>query len=383
MPRRRSQTTPFRFLVRFVVFVFLFLAVSELWLRYVTPASQQPVQHQDPTTLVYNADPHAARSGLATQGRIPRRLATWHVNSAGWLSPYRYVKRQPGGALIALFGDSYIEGLSVPQPFHLDVDMHRRLGPQVPVYAFGLSGWYLEQYVATARYVRAAYDPSIIVILVGDGDVGASLSSKGEYPYWYHITPSGSGFREVPPSKVLVETRKAALARKSALFRYLRYNAKVQIPFVHGNDIQGAPTNGAADAGVEASTPGPATAQSERPLVETQLPVARFLVDRLCANNPGVPLVFAARGARYLPVGTVSGAALTPEMEALREACAGHTQCHFLDLRMAFSLDWARHHEHFEALDGGHFNAHADAVVAQAIVAYIDSQGLLTAADHP
>ena len=66
-------------------------------------------------------------------------------------------------------------------------------------------------------------------------------------------------------------------------------------------------------------------------------------------------------------------------MEAMREACAGHAQCHFLDLRMAFSLDWARHHERFEALDGGHYNAHADAVAAQAIVAYIDAHGLLTA----
>ena len=75
----------------------------------------------------------------------------------------------------------------------------------------------------------------------------------------------------------------------------------------------------------------------------------------------------------------MSGAALAPEMEALREACAGHMQCHFLDLRMAFSLDWARHHEGFEALDGAHYNAHADAVAAQAIAAYIDAHGLLTA----
>ena len=37
----------------------------------------------------------------------------------------------------------------------------------------------------------------------------------------------------------------------------------------------------------------------------------------------------------------------------------------------------------FEAIDGGHYNAHADAVAAQAIVAYIDAHGLLTAANHP
>jgi hypothetical protein len=383
MTRQRSQTTPFRFLVRFVVFVVLFLAVSELWLRYVTPASEQPIYRQDRKTLVYSVDPHAARSGLVTEGRIPRRVATWHVNDAGWLSPYQYSKRPPGGALVALFGDSYIEGLSVSQSQHIDVDLHERLGPSDPVYAFGLSGWDLEQYVAMARYVRATYDPSLMVILVGEGDVSASLGTEGGSPHWYHIVRSGSGYREVAPSDVYVVGRKARLAHQSAIFRYLRYNAKVAIPFVHGNDVQGAPTNAAADAGAAAGTSGSPTAQSERALVEAQLPVARFLVGRLCAADPGVPIIFAARGARYLPVGAVSGAALTPQMEALREVCGGYSQCHFFDLRMAFSLDWAQHHERFEALDGGHYNAHADAVAAQAIAGYIDAHGSLTAAARP
>ena len=123
--------------------------------------------------------------------------------------------------------------------------------------------------------------------------------------------------------------------------------------------------------------------QSERPQIEAALPVARFLVGRLCADNPGVPIVLAARGDRYLPVGAVTGAPLAPEMQALREACAGYPQCHFLDLRMAFSLDWASRHERFEALDGTHYNAHADAVAAQAIAAYIGAHGLLAGSHAP
>jgi len=373
--------TPFRFLVRFVVFVLVFVALSEAWLRYVTPASEQPIYRQSRTTLVYSADPHAARSGLSTEQRVPRRLATWHVNDAGWLSPYRYVRRRPGGALIALFGDSYVEGLSVAQSQHLDVDLHGLMGPRVPVYAFGMSGWYLEQYVATARYVRATYDPDLIVILVGEGDVSASVRRSGGFPYWYHIVPSGSGFREVPPTQVYAVSRKAALAHKSALIRYLRYNAHAQIPGVHGNDVEGAPTGADADdlgRSAESQTP---SAESERPEVESVLPATRFLVDRLCADNPGVPIVFAARGDRYLPVDAVNGRPLAPEMEALREVCAEQPQCHFLDLRMPFSLDWARHHERFEALDGAHYNAHADAVAAAAIAASIDSWHLLAGSD--
>ena len=371
--------TPPRFIFRFLVFVLLFVVVAEGWLRWVMPATQQPAFHQSRTTLVYNADPKVERNGIATEGRIPRVLAPWHINAAGWFSPYDYTRRQPGGHLIALYGDSYVQGLSVPQSRHLDVDLHHDLAPGVPVYAFGLSGWYLEQYVALSRYVRTTYAPDLIVILVGQGDVGGSLRVAGGFPYWWYITPSGSSYREVAPSQVYRLGRKAALARKSALFRYLRYNAKVQLPFVHGGNVGGAPIGG--DTGVDA--PRPATAQADAQAVAAALPPVRFLLARLCAANPGVPIVFAARGARYLPVGAVASSALDPEMEALREACVGSRQCHFLDLRTAFSLDWAQHHERFEALDGAHYNSHADAVAARAIAAYIEAQGLLGGAGTP
>jgi hypothetical protein len=375
--------TPFRFLIRFAIFLLVFLVVAEGWLRYVTPASEQPAYRQDRQTLVYNADPSVARSGLATEGRIPHRLSRWHVNDAGWLSPFRYAKRQPGSALVALFGDSYVQGLSVPQDQHLDVVLHGDLGARVPVYAFGLSGWYLEQYVAMARFVRDTYDPSVIVILIAQGDVSQSLSSSGEFAYWYHISRSGSAYREVPPSQVYVLSRKARLARKSALVRYLRYNAQVQLPFVHGNDVQGAPTSATADAGTRTTASGPALAQAEQPLVDAALPAVRFMVGTLQADHPGVPIVFAARGDRYLPLDAVATSPLAPEMEALREVCAGRPQCHFLDLRRAFSLDWAQHHQRFEAADGAHYNARADAVAARAIADYIRASGLLNVTGRP
>jgi len=366
--------TPFRFLVRFAIFVLLFCVVAEGWLRYVTPASQLPLYRQNPKTLVYSVDPHAQRNGLSTIGRIPRRLGTWHVNDAGWLSPYHYSRRQPGHALVALFGDSYVAGLYSPVAQHIDVDLHKRLGQAVPVYAFGTDGWYLEQYVAMTRFVRATYDPSLIVILVAQGDVHASLSGD-DMPYWYHLVRSGSGYREVPPSQVYVASKKIRLARESALFRYLRYNAHLHIPFVRGNDVEGAPTNADADAG----TPQSETESAERPLVEAVAPVARFLVQRLCADNPGVSILIAARGSRYLPVRAVGSTPLPPDMEALREACAGHAQCYFLDLRMAFSVDWARHHVRFEATDSSHFNGYANAVAAHAIGDYIIAHHLLAA----
>jgi len=361
--------TPPRLLIRLAVFALVFAGLAEGWLRYVTPANESPLYRQDPKTFLYSADPHAGRAGLYTEGRIPHRLAVWHVNDAGWLSPFEYVRRPSGGSLVAVFGDSYIEALGVPPARHLDVDLHADLGGDVPVYAFGMSGWYLEQYVVTERYVRSTYDPSLIVLLVAQGDVSASV--KTESQYWYHITPSGSGYREVPPTAVYAVGRKARLAHDSALIRYLRYNCHLQLPFMHGNDVQGAPTD--ADADASSSPDGAAYRQS----LAKVLPAAKYMVGRLCAENPGVPIVFAARGSRYLPVDQVAATPLPPDMEALRRSCDGLPQCHFLDLRMAFSLDWTRHHKRFEAYDGSHFNAYADAVAARAVAGYIDSHGLL------
>ena len=369
--------TPFRFIVRFLVFVLVFVVVAEGWLRYVMPASEQPALRQDRKTLVISFDPSVERNGLATYGRMTRRLGKWHVNNEGWLSPYNYTKRVPGDHLIALFGDSYVQGLSVPQTQHLDVDLHHILGPSVPVYAFGQSGWYLEQYVALSRYVRATYAPDLIVILIGQGDVSESMSQPGAFPYWWYITPSGPGYREVPPSAVYVLTRRARLARRSALFRYLRNNAEVQIPFAHGGDVGGAPT-GADVAGSQPLTP-----QADQQAIAAALPPVKFMLARLCAANPGVPIVFAAMGARYLPIRAVATSPLALQMEALREVCGSYSQCHFFDLRMAFSLDWAQHHERFEALDGGHYNAHADAVAARAVAAYIEANGFLRGSSQP
>jgi hypothetical protein len=369
--------TPFRFIVRFLVFVLVFVIVAEGWLRYVMPASEVPALRQNHTTLVMSFDPSVESDGLATFGRLTRRLGWWHVNDEGWLSPYNYTKRAPGGHLIALFGNSYVQALMVPETKHLDVDLHHILGPSVPVYAFGQSGWYLEQYVALSRYVRATYEPDLIVILIGQGDVSKSLSSPGDFPYWWYITPSGPSYREVPPSAVFVNSRRDELARKSALFRYLRYNAEVQIPFAHGGDVGGAPTGG------DLVSSQPLTPQAAQRAVAAALPPTRFMIARLCAANPGVPIVFAAMGARYLPVSAVAVSPLQPEMEALREVCASRSQCHFLDLRMAFSSDWAQHHERFEALDGGHYNAHADAVAARAIAACIEAAGFLGRSSQP
>jgi len=120
-----------------------------------------------------------------------------------------------------------------------------------------------------------------------------------------------------------------------------------------------------------------AGAAQKGPDVRDLLPGARYLVQQLCEANPGIPIVFMSHGERYLDVGAVASTPLSPDQQAVREACRGNEQCHFLDLRLAFSRDWAAHHQRFEAVDAGHWNAYARRLVARTLADYIEEHDLL------
>ena len=61
--------------------------------------------------------------------------------------------------MVALFGDSYIEGFLTDVDQHVDAYLPELLSPSSDAYAFGGSGWYLEQYVATLAMLRSATSP--------------------------------------------------------------------------------------------------------------------------------------------------------------------------------------------------------------------------------
>jgi len=191
-------------------------------------------------------------------------------------------------------------------------------------------------------------------------------------PYVWQITPAGSTFVEQPPSSVYAFSTKARLARTSALVDYLRFNAAVPLPGMH---LQGAPqaSAGGGAPGEEVAGYAVASANAWRDL----LPAAEFLVERLCADHPRVPIVFAIHGDCYLPASTLADTLLSPDALAVKAACRPHSQCHVLDLRYAFSQDWAEHHVRFEAADGAHWNAYANRLVARTLANYIRGYGLL------
>ena len=366
--------SPFMLLLRVTVFVLVFGAVAEVWLRTVMPACETPVNYQQEPATISRFDPHGPTSGLYTIGRLCLRGGEWRVNNAGWISSFDYVsaaeRRRP---LIALFGDSYIEGFLTDTDQHIDAYLPKML-PGTDSYAFGLSGWYLEQYVAVSRYAQERYQPDVLVIFIDSADVSDSLRENGTLsPFWWQIAAQGTSFEELPPTAVYAGSRKALLAKKSALVDYLRYNAKLTLPGMHTTGVP-QPVTGAGAAG-ESDAAGAVAPADEA--WRDLLPAADFMVGRLCAQHPATSILFVAYSDRYLPVQDISGAPLFPDGRAVQVASAGRAQCSFIDLRYAFSSDWAAHHVRFEAVDGGHWNAYANHLVAQTLADFITQDRLL------
>lgn len=365
---------PFLFLVRVALFFLVFGAVAEVWLRSVMPASETPVTYQQQPATISRFDPHGPTSGLYTIGRLCLRGGEWRVNNAGWNSgvdyPSAVERRRP---LIALFGDSYIEGMLTDTDQHIDAYLPTML-PGTDSYAFGQSGWYLEQYVAVSRYARQQYQPDVLVVFIDNSDVSDSLRETGVLsPFWWQIGAEGHSFKELPPTAVYAGSRMALLAKKSALVNYLRYNAKLTLPGMHATGVPQPVTGTGAQGGGDAADDVAPAAEAWRGL----RPAANFMVGQLRAQNPGLPIVFVAYSDRYLPVQDIARTPLFADGRAVQAACEGRHQCSFIDLRYAFSRDWTTNRVPFEAADGTHWNAYANQLVAKTLADFISVNGLL------
>lgn len=361
-----SRRGPVVFLARVLLFLLLFVGVGEVWFRAVIPASQVPLYYEDSQWKIWRFDPKGPTDGRWTVGRLARGGGLWHINNEGWNSSVDYLpKTQRRLPLIAMFGDSFIQAFDSDPDQHVDVYLADQLTPKADVYSFALGGYCLEQYVALGRYVAQKFSPDLLVLVLGPHDVDDSMRRYGVLsPYLWQVESSDGGFVELPP-RMYAASRFALPARRSALLSYLHYNADLPLP---GMRVAAIPSP-LADEGAGSPSGGPTW--------QDLLPAAQYMIAQLCAENPGVPIVFAWQADRYLPEDQVSTTPLSPDGEAVRVASQRCPDCYFLDLREAFSRDWAVHHHRFEAVDGIHWTAYTNQMVANALAAFIKDKGLL------
>ena len=370
--RRLLGRGPVAFLLRLLIFAVIFVGVGEVWFRTVAPACEQPLYMQDSQWKIKRADPSGPVQGLFTVGRLTARGGAWRVNNDGWMSDINYVSSvQRNRPLVALLGDSQIEGFFTDADRHVDVYLAEDLNKAVDVYSFAGSGWDLEQYVAVSRYATGAYSPSMLVIFIGNKDVVDSVRDYGLFSaYLWQIKSAGDSFTEVGPASLYTTGRLTRPAKLSAVLNYLLYNAKVTLPGRGGAAIpQDLDTAAARSDGAPQSAGGPN--------LEQLTAAAQYMVDRLLAENAGVSMVFVANGDGYMSPAIDSRAALPIDVQAVQAAIKGKSGCYFLDLDSAFANDWAVKHLEFVAADKQHWNVHANQVVAAALAAFIRDHNLV------
>lgn len=154
---------------------------------------------------------------------------TVRVNNAGFVSDVDYEADAPG-PLLAVIGDSYVEAFMVPFRRTCAGRLATMLEPAARVYAFGMSGAPLSQYLAWARHARGAYRPDGLLVIVIDNDFDQSLIEYGRRGGYHHFVRQGGG-RLALERVDLVPTLGFRLARHSALVRYLVQNLRVMDSF--------------------------------------------------------------------------------------------------------------------------------------------------------
>ena len=165
---------------------------------------------------------------------------TVRVNNAGFVSDADYEPDAPG-PLLAVIGDSFVEAAMLPYRRTCAGRLATVLEPGARVYAFGLSGAALGQYLAWARYARDAFGPDGLVVIVVENDYDQSLIEYGDWPGMHYFADRGDG-RLVLERVDFAPSLAYRLARRSALARYLAHHLKVRrsIPEVYSR-ITGRP----------------------------------------------------------------------------------------------------------------------------------------------
>jgi hypothetical protein len=346
------------------------LAVCLLFLegltRFVVPACESPFVYFDTAHGIQKYDNRLKREGVFTTGALAKQRAHWRINNHGWTSEIDYapaaVRPEP---LIAIIGDSYVEGFQTDIEHNLATVLRRLVRPEYQVYGFGMSGAPFSQYLHMNRYVRKVFTPDIIVFVLVDNDFDESIAEFKQQPYLMQLTMSDAGLTERPPVPYEPSGFKRMMSRSSAV-RYLEVNLhftqRIRQLFSWRN------------AGDRADSQQRVRGTLDRSVIED---ATDLLVSTIRKENPDVDVVFMTDGfRRAIYAGEDTDEQLRWLHRMLREATHQH-QCHFLDLNEAFSQHYSRTGEKLNSEYDYHWNDVGHRVAATALFEFLATNEII------
>lgn len=201
------------------------LVLLEVFLTFVIPASEFPSYYYDQDEHILRFSSSAQRDGVFTIGLLAQQRGRWHINNRGWNSLVDFGATK-GNPRIAIIGDSYVEALQVDVENSIGGQLGRLMGPDIDVYAFGISGASLSQYLQMARYARDHFHPDVLVFNVVHNDFDESLCSVRQQAGMLCLDDGAEAIREAPITPYR-PNRMTRLARHSSLLRFVVANLQM------------------------------------------------------------------------------------------------------------------------------------------------------------
>ena len=147
------------------------------------------------------------------------------INNEGFVNDQDY-HADAKTPLLAVIGDSFVEGLYVPYQETLQGRLAAHTERNWRVYSFGISGTALSQHLISAEYVRDKYHPRALAMIIVLNDFDQSLFIYGKDPGHYVFKDDKHGSFTIERINFHPSVWRNML-RYSALARYLIFNLRV------------------------------------------------------------------------------------------------------------------------------------------------------------
>ncbi len=338
------------------------LIILEIFFRIVIPASNPPASIFNEEEKMYFFS-NKREEGLITIGRFAEIKAKWRINNMNWNYPIDYQSHN-GKNLIAVIGDSYIESFQVNVGENYPFLLREKLLNKYEVYAFGISGAPLSQYLNISRYVKRHLNPSIFIINLVHNDFDESIQelNPNENSFLKVSENEDGSFSQIIPGPTYSYQQYRPLKRfifKSALFRYLYLN-------LHASELK-ENLFSASDESYEANI-NPHEVRENQELI---FKATDYLAKTFREENEDVRIIFLIDAPRDNIYNNTLDASNVLWINKMMDSITSKNNIEYIDLTEYMYHDYLVNERKFSSEIDGHWDEYGHEFVADVLYNYL------------
>ncbi len=334
-----------------------FFILVELFFRFVLPASEWP-RGVILDSSIRRFDSKSFTVGKFTYGRYCQGGFSWSINNGGWNSIFDYQNKiDREMPMIAILGDSYIEGFYSNVDEHIDVFLTEEFEDSISFYTFAMAGGYLAQYIALMKYEVDQYTPDAYVVFLNSSDVLKSIRELGgKHSYYFQYTLDSLGAYNEVVSLSATRSQYKDLLLRSAFVRYLKANAQISL---FGDGL----------ADENANQPEPEIVEAVEVEISSDLKnAAEFLLGEL--DSFGKPVLIVADCPKMWIYNGGAEEAFD-DIVALRESVDNFPNITMVELSSFYVNEYAENGRVFSVQGNPHWDSYTNLFVAKTITPFV------------